>query len=891
MKICLLRKLLLKSLFTLIIFALVSLHAQAIIQWDKTIGSPGEDILYSVEQTADGGYILGGRAASNAGGDKSENSKGTTDYWVVKLSSDGTKEWDKTIGSAESDAFEAIHQTADGGYILGGTSAAGIGGDKSEGSYGDQDYWVVRLDKNGNKLWDKTIGGSSIDRLADIRQAPDGGFILAGSSMSDISGSKTANTLGFLFDFWVVKLNANGGIVWDKTLGTNGNDYATCMTSTKNGGYVIAGYQAIEQKNSGYYMIKVTADGTKEWDRTVGGEVHADGNTSGYAEILDIQQTPDDGFILGGWAIGGGPSGDRSEYAIFDYWIVKLNADLSVAWDNVLGTPYVDGGKDENTFAKLAQTSDGGYLLTGSSKNPAGGDKSEDSYYANSDFWVVKLDASGTLVWDKTIGGGGNEFACAVGNTADGGFILGGSSNSNISFEKTKNSQGARDYWLVKLAPEGPTLPYPSVRINAGGAAFTASGGRQFMADQYFSGIDRTSSISSGDILNTTDDAMYRSGRCSPNFIYSIPVSNGEINVILHFAETWFGAPGRGPGGAGKRQFNVDIQDTRRLTDFDIYAEAGGAMRAIQRSFPVTVTNRRLTIQFYTGAADLPRVSAIEIVGKNTILMPVADAYVQDGNYSAVNYGSAANLEIKNVASGTSLRRSSYLRFQLPQAAAITSAKLRVYGHNHENAKDISLHAYGVNNDTWTENGIIKNNAPAASTASLGYAAVNNVYKYYEIDVTSYVQAQHQSGDALVSLLLADPNNRNTRLIFNSKENGSYPPELVLQTEPVANSTARKGLKIPLTGPDVQEMQESVIYPNPVKHQFTVALSMQHAGQVSFELFSKSGKRFSILNAEIVRPGEKTEMDISKLSVSSGIHMLKIKSDTFTEVVKMLVIE
>ena len=339
-----------------------------------------------------------------------------------------------------------------------------------------------------------------------------------------------------------------------------------------------------------------------------------------------------------------------------------------------------------------------------------------------------------------------------------------------------------------------------------------------------------------------------------------------------------------------KRQFNVTIENSRKLTNFDIFAAAGGAMRAVQKSIPVTVTDGMLNIDFTSGAADLPRISAIEVVVGSQTYKVVADSYVREGGYSAANFGYFPELDVKNVAGDASTNRSTYIRFQLPQTFDVGSAKLRIYGHNHENSNSIYVHAYGVDDDSWTENGIVKNNAPAASTASLGSVAVNDQYKYYEIDVTSYVKAQQESGNDLLTLLLADPNNRNTRLVFNSKENSANPPQLTIQPASVSNSSARLNQE-EIIAEKAQTEQQSTIYPNPVKDQFTVSLSMQHAGRISFELVSQSGKGYAVRTAESARAGEKAEVNISNLMLSTGIYMLKILSDAATEVVKMLVTE
>ncbi|KAA6439779.1 T9SS type A sorting domain-containing protein, partial [Dyadobacter flavalbus] len=155
-----------------------------------------------------------------------------------------------------------------------------------------------------------------------------------------------------------------------------------------------------------------------------------------------------------------------------------------------------------------------------------------------------------------------------------------------------------------------------AIRINAGATtAFTTADGRQFSADRYFGGTNGTTTLANTvDILNTTNDELYRSERSSAAFNYSIPVTNGTMNVVLHFAETWFGAPGKVAGGTGKRMFNVDIEGSRKLTNYDIYAKAGGAVRPVLETFAVTVRDGVLNINFTSGSANLPKISAIEVV-------------------------------------------------------------------------------------------------------------------------------------------------------------------------------------------------------------------------------------------------------------------------------------
>ncbi|QRR01459.1 hypothetical protein [Dyadobacter sandarakinus] len=136
-----------------------------------------------IEQTNDGGYILVYLSNSRIAGDKSEISRGGSDFWIVKISATGTKEWDKTVGGPGAEYDPSIHQTSDGGYIIGGTSSSSAGGEKSENLRGALDYWIVKLDKNGNKVWDKTIGSTYDDYLVDVQQTVDGNYILAGWSI------------------------------------------------------------------------------------------------------------------------------------------------------------------------------------------------------------------------------------------------------------------------------------------------------------------------------------------------------------------------------------------------------------------------------------------------------------------------------------------------------------------------------------------------------------------------------------------------------------------------------------------------------------------------------------------------------------------------------------
>jgi hypothetical protein len=177
--------------------------------WDRAFGGESDDFLRSVVATSDGGYLLAGYSYSGAGGNMSTNSFGGYDYWVVKVDWAGNKEWDRAFGGGSDDFFWTVVATSDGGYLLGGGSLSGAGGNKSSNGFGGWDYWVVKVDGTGNKEWDRAFGGSQDDYLTSVVATSDGGYLLGGWSSSGAGGNKSSSSFGDR-DYWVVKLDGAG---------------------------------------------------------------------------------------------------------------------------------------------------------------------------------------------------------------------------------------------------------------------------------------------------------------------------------------------------------------------------------------------------------------------------------------------------------------------------------------------------------------------------------------------------------------------------------------------------------------------------------------------------------------------------------------------------------
>jgi len=314
-------------------FWVVKLKADGTKEWDKTYGGSDQDFLQALELTPDGGYILGGYTWSNKSGDKSEPKKGYSDYWVVKLKADGSKEWDKTFGGKEGNTLTTLQTTHDGGYILGGNSDSRISGDKTQGTRGWNDYWIIKITADGSKVWDKRFGGTKDEDLQALQQTSDGGYILGGYSNSDAGGDKTENRKGtsparYSPDYWIVKLDANGSKVWDKSYGGQKAEFFTALQPTREGGYILGGFSypgASGDKSepsrgeADYWLVKIKEDGTKIWDKAYGG------NDQDY--LYTLQQTLDGGYLLGGSSFSG-ISGEKTQPAKngleFDYWVVKV---------------------------------------------------------------------------------------------------------------------------------------------------------------------------------------------------------------------------------------------------------------------------------------------------------------------------------------------------------------------------------------------------------------------------------------------------------------------------------------------------------------------------------------------------------------------------------------
>jgi len=420
------------------------------IEWQNTIGGDIGDVL-TITQTIESGYIIGGSSMSGISGDKTEDNLGNNDYWIIKLNSLGFIDWQNTIGGSGPDDLYCVDQTIDGGYILGGSSRSPISGDKSEASIaGSYDYWIVKLDSLGNIVWQNTIGGAGDDILYGVSQTQDGGYFLAGYSNSPISGDKTDATFSGSQDYWVLKLDPIGNIIWQKDIGGSNTDLLRSAIQTSDAGYLIGGYS-----NSGISGDKNEPNISGSNDFWIlkldsSGLIEWQNTIGGSQEdwLYDLEETFDNGYLVGGLS-NSGISGDKTEInkGDYDFWVIKLDNSGNIQWQKTIG------GSLSDVLNSLKQTQDEGYILGGYSSSGISGDKTE-ANIGFQDYWTIKLDNIGNILWQKTIGGWSNDVIQNIAQTLDNGYILGGNSLSPISGDKIEDNVGSQDFWIVKLFPE-----------------------------------------------------------------------------------------------------------------------------------------------------------------------------------------------------------------------------------------------------------------------------------------------------------------------------------------------------------------------------------------------------------------------------------------------------
>ncbi len=498
-------------MFVCVFLNSIFLFAQApMIKWQKSLGGTSMDVANCIINTSDGGFIVVGDTYSEDG-DINHNF-GNVDYWVVKLSINGEVEWQRTYGGNKEDNSKSIVQCDDGGYLIAGYSRSKKNvptavGDVTNNN-GSADAWILKINSVGNIEWQKNYGGINYDEANVIIQTSDGGYAFAGGSWSDL-----LDPVGFrgAIDAWIVKIDINGNIQWQKLFGSYGWDGVTSIRQTSDNGYIVA---ASAETNTGdvtgnhgfqdYWIVKLDSNGNIEWQKSYGG--------TKVDIVTSIEITTDLGYIIAGYSESndGDVSGNNGSK---DYWILKTDISGNIEWQKSYG-----GHNDDNANS-IKQTNDGGYVVAGHSK----GNVSNCSNIGNGGYWIVKLNAQGNIEWERHYGSLSSfEIANSIELTNDSSYIVSGYAYTNGG--DVTGSHGNNDFWVLKLHPFNKASEIKDTICQ--GDIYILKNGRQIVSSGIY--ID-TFHISSGcdSMVYICLEVLER-----PYIVKSISMCNGQFFTL-----------------------------------------------------------------------------------------------------------------------------------------------------------------------------------------------------------------------------------------------------------------------------------------------------------------------------------------------------------------------
>jgi len=281
----------------------VKLNNISNIQWQKNFGGSLSESAFSICQTIDQGYIIGGFSYSNDGNVTGNHSaSGSADYWLVKLDSVGNLQWQKCLGGTLQEQLCRVIQTSEGGFFASGYAMSNDS--DVTGNHGNTDFWAVKLDTVGNIQWQKCYGGSQLEQGFSVTQTSDAGYIIAGGTLSnngDVSGNHGNE------DLWIVKIDTAGTMQWQKCLGGTQQDRAHCINQTFDNGYIVTGKTTsnngdVSGNHGGgdAWILKTDSTGNIQWQKCFGGTNNEEGNF--------VIQTLDSGYMIAGFT--GSNNGD-----------------------------------------------------------------------------------------------------------------------------------------------------------------------------------------------------------------------------------------------------------------------------------------------------------------------------------------------------------------------------------------------------------------------------------------------------------------------------------------------------------------------------------------------------------------------------------------------------
>jgi hypothetical protein len=355
----------------------------------------------------------------------------------------GNIDWVKTYGGSQEDFARSVIPTLDGNILVFGNSSS-IDGDITDKNIEVSDYWLLKLNPEGSIIWSKTYGGSGEDVGQKVIQTSDGGFAIVGYSKSDdIDASNNEGQ----HDNWILKLDNSGNILWEKSFGYAGHDHSYSVIETNDGGFFMTGFLDITASEGEGSTVRNNRHGIGEfWCH----KLDANGNIewrnyfggTNNDRSFDVVQANDGGFVVTGFS----ESNDfdvSNSHGSYDYWVIKINSVGEMVWEKSLGGTEIDQGRS------IIKTNDNAYIIAGNSFS-TDGDISMN--FGSSDFLLVKLSDDGNIIWSKNYGGSQFDFATSINSSSDGYLVTGYSQSID---NDVKGNFGENDFWILKISEEG----------------------------------------------------------------------------------------------------------------------------------------------------------------------------------------------------------------------------------------------------------------------------------------------------------------------------------------------------------------------------------------------------------------------------------------------------
>lgn len=629
--------------------------------WSRIFDKSDNDIAHSVQQTQDGGYIVAGYTESYG--------SGSADVWLIKTDPQGNELWSKTFGGTDNDYSRSVIQTQDCGYIAAGWT-------ESYGA-GNYDAWLIKTDSQGNKRWSKTFGGIDNDYTNSVQQTQDGGYIVAGGTWSYGAGGRDAwlikiinpiayfvfsplapstgeavsfdtsnaegNIVSYKWDFGdgnssitptanithrfnqertytvILEVTDNNGdrdsfnktikvekAEWIRSFGGLYGDYARSVKQTQDSGYIVTGWTA-SYGSGGYdtYLIKVDPKGNALWSRTYGG------SNADYA--YSVQQTRDGSYIMAGYTSSYGVGLD-------DVWLIKTDSQGNEIWNNTFG-----GLKNDRAYS-VQQTADGGFIIVGYTESYSAGSPelyliktnsqgqgqwintvgdSNYEYYGQSviqtidggyivtgytkslsaeyyDIFLIKSDSQGNVQWNRTFGGSDNDYAYSVQQTQDGGYILGGKTDSLggsgyiIKTDSQGNEKYSRAVSASQISSIHQTYDHGYIATGVKNNDFFLIKISSSWNEEWTEILGGTAYDEAYSVQRTTDGGYIIAGHTSSygagsDDVWLVKIAPEIITKTLNFTLGWspWSLPLRLTGGITSQELIADIPYARKITTWD----------------------------------------------------------------------------------------------------------------------------------------------------------------------------------------------------------------------------------------------------------------------------------------------------------------------------------